>query len=492
MPTLNIEGRKIKVDDAFLSLSPDEQNAAVEEIAGSLGGQPAQSDRDKYYSSGIFAGEGNPLGSIARTLDASARGIQSGVTFGFDEEMGLADRAEKEAIRRESPVASTIGEIAGGLGLGGVAAKGGLSLLQGAKATLGSLAGRGAAEGAIYGGLYGSGEAEGGIEKRLSGAAYGAATGAALGAGAGGIARIGARGNVAKGAPSVEQIKQASTAAYQAADNAGVMFRPQGLQRISRDITDSLAEFGYHPKLQPRVAIALDELNRISQGNVTLKGLEQFRKIVNNAGKSADASERMIGGKIVEALDDFVLNTRPGEIMVGNVRKGGEALRRARALWHRASKAKTIETTFENASLDAASSGSGGNAENAARQGIKRILKSPSKSRGFTAAEKEAMDAFVRGPKGQNIARLVGKLSPQGNGLMLGLGGYGVAQNPLLAALPLAGFIAKKIATRGSKANQEFIEALVRSGGNVAGKQLSGGRKAIADALMRSGIAVAQ
>ncbi|TIP49632.1 MAG: hypothetical protein E5X77_09990, partial [Mesorhizobium sp.] len=36
MATLNINGRKIKVDDAFLSMTPDQQNAAVEEIANSL------------------------------------------------------------------------------------------------------------------------------------------------------------------------------------------------------------------------------------------------------------------------------------------------------------------------------------------------------------------------------------------------------------------------------------------------------------------------
>ena len=38
MATLNINGRKIKVDDAFLSMTPDQQNAAVEEIAKSLPG----------------------------------------------------------------------------------------------------------------------------------------------------------------------------------------------------------------------------------------------------------------------------------------------------------------------------------------------------------------------------------------------------------------------------------------------------------------------
>jgi hypothetical protein len=37
MPTLNIQGQKVKVDDSFLKLSPEDQNATVEEIASKLG-----------------------------------------------------------------------------------------------------------------------------------------------------------------------------------------------------------------------------------------------------------------------------------------------------------------------------------------------------------------------------------------------------------------------------------------------------------------------
>ncbi|TGT34894.1 hypothetical protein EN808_35095, partial [Mesorhizobium sp. M8A.F.Ca.ET.165.01.1.1] len=40
MATLNIQGQKVKVDDAFLSMTPEQQNAAVEEIAKSLPAAP--------------------------------------------------------------------------------------------------------------------------------------------------------------------------------------------------------------------------------------------------------------------------------------------------------------------------------------------------------------------------------------------------------------------------------------------------------------------
>lgn len=43
MATLNINGKRVKVDDSFLSLSPEQQNATVDEIAASLGGDDAAS-----------------------------------------------------------------------------------------------------------------------------------------------------------------------------------------------------------------------------------------------------------------------------------------------------------------------------------------------------------------------------------------------------------------------------------------------------------------
>lgn len=44
MATLNINGKRVKVDDSFLSLSPEQQNATVDEIAKSLGGGPVQGE----------------------------------------------------------------------------------------------------------------------------------------------------------------------------------------------------------------------------------------------------------------------------------------------------------------------------------------------------------------------------------------------------------------------------------------------------------------
>lgn len=58
MPTLNIQGQKVNVDDSFLHLSPDEQSKTVDEIASHLGVQPAASSAPQTPYERATAGMG--------------------------------------------------------------------------------------------------------------------------------------------------------------------------------------------------------------------------------------------------------------------------------------------------------------------------------------------------------------------------------------------------------------------------------------------------
>lgn len=55
MPTLNIQGQRVKVDDAFLSMSPEDQDKAVDEIAHSLTVKPAAAGHNapEYVPPGV-------------------------------------------------------------------------------------------------------------------------------------------------------------------------------------------------------------------------------------------------------------------------------------------------------------------------------------------------------------------------------------------------------------------------------------------------------
>lgn len=144
MATLNIQGKRVKVDDAFLQLSPEEQAKAVEEIAGQIGvsaEQPAPSTdkapsgRHLTYEEGLAALEQEGAkGTVGTTMMGALEGIQvagpyiksglqsaaaglgslfSGGTY--DDNLKQAQFITDEA-QREHPVANTVGQVGGAVG----------------------------------------------------------------------------------------------------------------------------------------------------------------------------------------------------------------------------------------------------------------------------------------------------------------------------------------------------------------------------------------
>ncbi|XAI95124.1 hypothetical protein [Microcystis phage Mwe-JY13] len=147
---------------------------------------------DDYYSSGIFAGEYNPLGPIAQSIDAATMGARDAMTFGFGDEIYgsvvpgssiESERARSEALQASNPVATVVGNIGGGVALGAAAPKLLAPLSRGmSQATpLASRIGAGLVEGAGAGALYGFGSGEG-TQDRVANALTTGAVGGAFGA----------------------------------------------------------------------------------------------------------------------------------------------------------------------------------------------------------------------------------------------------------------------------------------------------------------------
>lgn len=218
MPTLNIEGHKVQVDDSFLSLTPDQQNATVEEIAKSLSASDSQS-AEARAKAGIAKAQaihngaprtpidpstGQPAGVPAFSPSDYSRsgsagmGAANATTFGFGDELGsylgsavsglprqqVLDemRANDAKAQSQNPGSYLAGQIGGGLAQG-VATGGagfGSSAAQ-AGGTLGRVALGSALDGSLYGGLSGAGNANGGLADRVQGAGAGALIGGALG-----------------------------------------------------------------------------------------------------------------------------------------------------------------------------------------------------------------------------------------------------------------------------------------------------------------------
>lgn len=162
------------------------------------GKSKAMQDRDNYYSSGIYAGDWNPMGPIAKSLDAGASAIQRLPLLGWDDEAkaavatagGLTDDfegaredavAQRQAQIEQNPTATAVGNIAGALAVGGHAPSFAGSAIN-AGQSLGRVALSSGLDGATMGAIAGAGDADPG--ERLENGGYGALGGLALGVGA--------------------------------------------------------------------------------------------------------------------------------------------------------------------------------------------------------------------------------------------------------------------------------------------------------------------
>lgn len=303
---------------------------------------------------------------------------------------------------------------------------------------------------------------------------YGEFAGGVIGGAAPGIKSALTRQPIKTPAPTPEEINAAKTAAYKAADDAGVIYDSSGIGRLRAAIEGELADKAFQPQMQPGVAIVLDELAKIEQGGpVTLKGLDTLRKMAGNAGRSADRTQNMMAGDIVRRIDEFINNPAAAEVIGGDAAAGAAAIKNARKLAQTSMKAEKIQNAVDDAILRAESTGSGGNVDNAIRQNLRRFLtKSNKESKGWTVDEKAMLRKVVRGAGlGQKIARQLGKVSPEGSGLMTGMfggGAIGLGSPQLLAPLGI-GFVAKRIADSATHQNVNALLDTVRRGGVAYG-----------------------
>jgi hypothetical protein len=315
------------------------------------------------------------------------------------------------ALGRQYQKPSVAGTVAGALTAGA------LIPVAGA-ATTGARALLGAGTGAAMGGISEYADTRD-PEKALQSAAIGGVIGGTVAPIAEKViaAPVNAVGKAFQAKPSIPttgELKASSQAAYNLADQAGLVVKPQGVQTLATDVKSMLANEGYHPSLQGKIAPVLQELDNLSQGNVTLKGLDVLRKMTSAARMDADPSTRRLGAMTTEKIDDFLNNLTPNDVLMGNAQQGISALKEARSLWSSFRKADMVDEALKMAEMRSQSTYSGGNIENAIRQEFRKILQSPKKSSAFNNQEKAALAKIVTGNSGQGTVRLLGKLAPQG------------------------------------------------------------------------------
>ncbi len=370
-----------------------------------------------------------------------------------------AERAQQEQFIQDNPVSSIGGEILGAVGTGGGLARSGLTLANQIinapkRARLASQAGLSALEGAGYGAVAGAGYSEGGAGNRLEGALQGAGTGALIG-GALPVAGAGVRA-VTRRAPvprEISQLKTIKNAAYKAVDNSGFQYSGKQISAMADDIANQMTSSGINPIRHPKAASMVDDIQRMKDQPMTLTQVDQLRQVVSrDVANAADQAEARLGKIMIRRIDKFLDN-----------QGGGDLIKTARSANSQLKKAEQVERAVRTADLRASSTGSGGNVDNATRQNVRRLLEKAEQGKvNFDADERALMEQVVRGTPTQNRARLVGKLSPEGSGLMAALNIGAAAANPLMAIPGGVGIISKAFADRSTFRNIRALELAIR------------------------------
>lgn len=264
-------------------------------------------------------------------------------------------------------------------------------------------------------------------------------------------------------APSNRELRAQAGRAYKAADEAGVIYTPEGVERLRQGVLSDLEEVGFDSQLHPRVAAVLKRLDMAAEGNLTLKGAEIIRRVAQNAAKSPEKQERFIAWKVIDQISDFLANPEPSDVLMGDAEAGGRAMANARELWSRMSKSEAIDMALETAESRAKRTGSGANIDNTIRQNIDKILGQSKRPRGFTDEEIAVMKEIVNGTPTRNALRLLGKAAPTG----VVSGGFGIGAAATIPGgwmIPIAGFLSKVAADNLTRARAKGLSETIRRG----------------------------
>ena len=384
-----------------------------------------------------------PTETGGRLMSVVRSGLQ-GVSAGYgDEAVGQAYsllsgnspafEQEKERRRVELgdetyPVQSALSEIGGALAMPATAIK-----------SIPAAIGLGTASGMAYA----SGKARPG--ERIDAAKDAAVPSAIFSALAVPIQRIAQKGvravfNSAQKRPTLGALKAARDTAYKAVDESTFQFSADDydgvLTRIYSDLADPTGP--YVKGASKKTDAALNIIERNWGDGIPLTKVDNIRKSLWKIWKSADDDEATSILRMINAIDDMVDNAPGATPIVEAAREANKTFKRV----------EFLQAEFDKAARNTQVTGSGGNIYNNYARVFKNILNNPNKSRNFSGEQLAFMQKAIDTNIGDDMLRKLGKLSPDGNGLMLALNVIGGSIDPKLWAVGGLGGAAKALSDR--------------------------------------------
>ncbi|WP_378947772.1 hypothetical protein [Mesorhizobium sp. ANAO-SY3R2] len=429
---------------------------------------------------------GGALDKAALNISAGLGSMMTGGSFA-----GVRDEMQemRDKGRKEHPIAHLGGNVAGGIvSMAPIA-----STAAGARVlgiTGPSFGARTAAAGLSSAGIAGADTlARGGsIEDAGKSALFAGGVGMALPAIGRALSQRGS-GAARAAAPTVESLRDTGSQLYREAFDAGVSLKPKAFDGAIMKMASELRSFGFDADLHPGSTAVLRRLAEARGRPIDLQELDILRRVAQNATKGQNASDATAARIIIEKIDDLVDDATNFALGRGNslaapgagaksASDGLEALTKARATWHTMRKSETIEELFRRAEIKSGVN-TGPEFAMALQREFKSLALRKNGLRGFTKAERRAIENVAKKVDARNFPAILGRfMQSMGGSGVGGAAGFALGGGPVGAGFGFAatGMVGKGLERfaqnargRASINAAERAAAMIRSNGALNG-----------------------
>jgi len=277
------------------------------------------------------------------------------------------------------------------------------------------------------------------------------------------LALAGARAGVPKVAPAVTaptigELKAASTAAYNSPEVLGLEIKPGVLRQYSDQAKLSLNQDGFDDIVAPKTFALLERVQNFpSNSTVTGQNLNSLRKTLGKLAGSNDPTERAAASSAIDHLDDFIPQITGRDVLTGDPAAAAAKLSEARGNYSAAKQAEKIDKKLVQAEIRASAANSGMNVANTIRQRMADVVLNPREARGLSQSELAEAQRIAEGTKPQNAIRAAGNVLGGGGGLTAVVTGI-----PSAGVAPLAGFGLKVLSNAMTVKQAERLSEAIR------------------------------
>jgi hypothetical protein len=269
-------------------------------------------------------------------------------------------------------------------------------------------------------------------------------------------------------APSGDDLAATVKQSYKAAEDAGVVFKQEALQDLSKSVNAKMAAEGLTEGLHPAALAATKRLEaEAARGPMTFEGADKVRQVFNRyLGSAANKDDRRLLYMIRDELDGLINNPSAASVLMGDARAASDAILKGRSAYSRMSLSNDIEAMIEKAKIKSVNYGASG-FENALRREFVKFAANERRMRMVPEYVQDAIKKVAAGGTMDNILRSVGKFTPKGV-ISGALHGASIVSNPAIG-IPLAGvtMAARVGATKATLRNARLAAELARRGAPI-------------------------